>query len=111
MEYTTLSATIVAEAFSKGTPTQGQEAFAGRISELFAENRDLVGLDTYAAEVGYVLEDFVCEYDARGLFNTFRDLTGESTDDIDHAMALVYGAAESAFTLLADDYKTFLEEK
>lgn len=110
MEYTIPSAEIVAEAFTKSTPTNGQIEFAGKIRQEFSQFIS-DGVSVFdAAEVGAMLDDFVGNFSAVELLHTFRNVTGQSTDDVDHASAVIYAAASQAWALIVSDWEIALQE-
>ena len=110
MTYTTPSNETVAESFAQGTPTKGQTDFAAQIVKEF-DQALTEGMDmNNSTEIGYALDDIVSTYDVTKLLATFRDLTGNSTEDVDHAAAVVFSAASLAWETLSNDYGTYLNE-
>ncbi len=111
MEYTTPAPEVLVTEH----PTKGRLAFAERVSECFEAYRaEVPNFDASVAvneDAGMWLDEMIAELDATKLFVTFRDVTGRSTDDIDHASAALYAAAHDVWETLAGDYHTFLAER
>lgn len=112
-DYTEPKPEIVAEAFAKGTPTKGQQDFAAVVAnefKLYREETDSFDATIARDDQGVWLDAIVDDYDAAAILKTYRDVTNVSTEDIDHACAVLWSAAAQAWGLLADDYQTYLTE-
>lgn len=95
-------------------PTKGRLAFAKDVQTTFETYRDEVhSFDASIAineDAGGWLDEYVTGHTAAELFEAFRNLTGQSTEDIDHASAVVFAAAHLIWETLALDYQTYLDE-
>jgi hypothetical protein len=95
-------------------PTKGRLAFTKDVQNTFeAYREDVVSFDASIAiseDAGPFIEEFVKGHTAAELFEAYRNLTGNSTDDIDHASAVVFSAAHTIWEALSLDYQTYLDE-
>ncbi len=102
------------ESLGIENPTKGRLKFAADVQTTFNTYVD----ETPSFEVGIAinedagswLDSHIEGYTAAELFATFRDITGQSTDDVDHASAVVYAAAHTVWEALALDYQTYMDE-
>jgi hypothetical protein len=118
MTYTTPRAEIIAESFSKGVPTKGQIRFAERIAVQFEDFiAELESASTPFTrgladdEAALWVDDIIAGLYATEWLKWYRNLTGESTDDVSKALIALTDAAHSGWNLLADDYEIFSHEE
>lgn len=95
-------------------PTKGRLKFAADVQKEF---QDYLGViprfhyqDAVTRDAGEYIDGFIALSTPAELFATYRDLTGRSTDDVDHASAVIYSAAHLVWEALAGDYQTYLDE-
>lgn len=95
-------------------PTKGRVAFTQTvINEFRTYVNETESFDSYIAveeDSGVWLDAIVDDYDAAGLLSEFRNLTGQSTEDVEHASAVIYAAALQIWEALAGDYQVYLNE-
>lgn len=95
-------------------PTKGRLKFAADVQTSFETYRDETRSFDYGIAVnedaGSWLDSHIEGYTPAELLATYRDITGRSTDDTDHASAVLYSAAHVVWEALAGDYQTYLDE-